>query len=82
VPLLGIRHLRVAGEPVRMGKDGRHVRFRVEHAKQSMQAVAFGWGDRPLPSGVIDVAAELRENTFRERTQIELLVRHVRSHAP
>ena len=57
----------------------RHLKMTVEQGGVRRDAIAFGFGDRPIPEGAADVAFELKENTWNGATSLQLHVRDIRS---
>jgi single-stranded-DNA-specific exonuclease len=77
VPVWALRRIR----PHRVqtvGRDGKHLRllFHTPHGVQD--AIAFGFGDRELPEGEIDIAFQLRRNVFRGEERLQLMVQDLR----
>ncbi len=77
-PTWGVRGVQVAGSPKRVGKDGDHLKFTIVHGGSELEAIAFNMGKTPFPDGAIDVLFQLRENTFRGRTSLEMNVKDLR----
>lgn len=73
-PLLLIRDLKPEG--VRTSRDGKHLLFDVaDKSGNRHQAVFFGAGERRdelMACGMIDVAAELRRNSWKGRVRLQL----------
>lgn len=78
LPLWAMRDVRLRGFPRTVG-GGKHWRFDVQLAAgQVMEAIAFNMGDRPLPEGPFDLAFQLQQNTFRDRTYWQMNVQDFR----
>jgi single-stranded-DNA-specific exonuclease len=78
-PVWAARNLRVVGKPQTVGKG--HVKFRVAGGALIRDCIAFGRGDAPLPAGPLDIAFQLRRDTFQGRSQLMLNVQDVRAAA-
>ena len=76
-PVWAARNLRVVGKPQTVGKG--HVKFRVAGGALIRDCIAFGRGDAPLPAGPLDIAFQLRRDTFQGRSQLMLNVQDVRA---
>ena len=78
-PVWGVRDVRVATTPRRVGKDGDHLKFTVVQGGSQLEAIGFNMGKIDFPDGPIDVLFQLRENTFRGRTSLEMNVKDLRA---
>lgn len=79
-PVYVARAVRVDGSPRVL--NGGHVKFRMAQGGSGLPAIGFGLADRLVPeltgTGLVDVAFNLIENTFRGRTTIQARVVDVR----
>jgi len=82
-PLLVARNLVVAGQPRRMGRDGRHLSFYARDATDSCRVIAFGQGDRAseIEGQKVDLVFVPRINAWRGRQEVELNVKDIKVHA-
>ncbi len=80
-PVWGVRGVQPASPPRRMGEGGRHLRLDIAGGGSVREAVLFGAGDRPLPDGPLDLAFELRRNTWNGQTRLQWLLKDVRAAA-
>jgi single-stranded-DNA-specific exonuclease len=55
-----------------MGSSGKHLRMTLEHEGRRVGAVGFGLGAAPLGSGAVDIAYELRSDTWNGRIRKEI----------
>ena len=78
-PVWGVRRVQAAGAPQRVGRG--HLKFRVAGGSIIREAIAFGRGDTPLPAGALDIAFQLKRDTFQGRTQLVMNVQDVRASA-
>ena len=74
-PVWAVRGVRILS-PRRVGE--RHLKMTVEEGGVRRDAIAFGFGDRDIPEGRVDVAFELKENTWNGTTSLQLQVRDLR----
>jgi single-stranded-DNA-specific exonuclease len=77
-PTWGVRGVRVASVPRRLGKDGNHVKFMAVQGGSQLEAIGFNMGKVEFPEGPIDIVFQLRENTFRGRTSVEMHIKDLR----
>lgn len=75
-PLWGMRGLELAGDPRMVGTG--HLKFALKVNGATVPAICFGWGDRPPPAGKLDVAFQMKLNSFRGTDTLEMEVRAVR----
>jgi single-stranded-DNA-specific exonuclease len=75
-PVWGVEGVTLQGTPRIVGKN--HLRMTVASGGKSMPAIGFGLGERSLPGGAMDLAFELRLNTFGGYCAPELHVRDFR----
>ena len=78
-PLWGLRDVAVSGNPRMVGTG--HVKFALQINGASVPAICFGWGDRPLPAGRLDLAFQMKLNSFRGNDTLEMDVKAIRSSA-
>ena len=69
---LAIRDLRITGSAT-IGRTGEHLRLTVKDAHDNTQTV-FWWqgADRPLPSGIFDLALTVRASDYRGLAEIQV----------
>lgn len=77
-PVWGCRAVRLADEPRRVG-NGQHLKLQFSQGGGRQGAVWFGAGERKLPSGVVDIAFQLRRNDFMGRASVDLHIQDMRS---
>ncbi|MCZ6793565.1 MAG: single-stranded-DNA-specific exonuclease RecJ [Planctomycetota bacterium] len=81
-PVLEARDLEVVGQPRLLGRDGRHISFFVRQNGCALRAVAFGKGDLHREIGGaarISLLFQPTWNVWRERKEIEMLVKEIRT---
>ena len=61
-----------------MGAGGKHLRMNLEHDGRRVNAIGFGLGDAALGRGRVDVAYELRSDTWKGRVRKEIGLRDIR----
>ena len=79
-PVVALRRCRVVTPPRRMGRTGQTASLVLGQGGPTLRAVGFGMGDLAdmlVGINVVDVAAEPVLNTYRGRTNIELILRDV-----
>jgi single-stranded-DNA-specific exonuclease len=62
-----------------IGAGGRHLRMKLEHEGRRVNAIGFGLGQAALGNGRVDVAYELRTDTWNGRIRKELGLLDIRS---
>lgn len=75
-PVFAIKGARLAGTPRIVGD--RHLKFAIKTRRGSVDAIAFGFADQPLPEK-LDVAFVMQENDFMGRRSIQLNVKDFRA---
>jgi single-stranded-DNA-specific exonuclease len=55
-----------------MGSTGKHLRMTLEDGGRRVSAIGFGMGETPLGRGTVDIAYELRSDTWNGRQRREL----------
>lgn len=55
-----------------IGASGKHLRMTLEHEGRKVNAIGFGLGDATLGRGRVDIAYELRTDTWRGRVRKEI----------
>jgi single-stranded-DNA-specific exonuclease len=75
-PVWGVRAVRVVGRPRIVGNG--HLKFVVASGGAERPAIAFNYGDRPLPEGELDLAFQVKKDTYMGRDQVQLVVQDVR----
>ena len=78
-PTWGIRGVELLGPARRVGRNRDHLKMTVGLGGSQMPAMAFQMGDREVPDGPLDLAFQLRENTYMGRTSRVLNIRDFRS---
>jgi single-stranded-DNA-specific exonuclease len=77
-PLFLARKLEVAGEPRRVGNDGRHLKLWLRQGGVALDAIGFGMGQLPIVKGQhLDVTFELERNEYRGQTRPQMNLRGV-----
>jgi single-stranded-DNA-specific exonuclease len=78
-PNWGVRRVRLAAEPRRVGKDQRHLRLVVTQGASQIEAVGFNLGMYEVPPGELDLVFRLRENWYQGRGGVELEICDLRA---
>ena len=60
--------------PLRMGAQQQHARMRIHANERRMEAVWFGCGQAPMPSGRFDLAVTPAINTYNGNRTVQLKV--------
>ena len=71
-PVWAVRGVRLLGTPRTVGQN--HLKFTVLDGNTQLDAIAFNKADRTVPDGPLDIAFQLNANTYRGRTQLQLVV--------
>lgn len=86
-PVFAARGVKVAGSPRIVGK--KHLRFSVSDGKKTVGAIAFnhvesvtGMARRKIPEGLIDIAFQIRKNSFNGAENLELNILDYRKASP
>ncbi|NQU40124.1 MAG: single-stranded-DNA-specific exonuclease RecJ [Lentisphaerae bacterium] len=74
-PVWGARHVQIAGEPRRVGKDGAHLKLLLAAGRTQLDAIGFGLGPYVLPDGPIDILFEIAEDTYRGHGALQLILK-------
>lgn len=81
-PLFAATHLKIAGQPRRIGSKGQHLSFYVKQGDVAIRAVAFGMGehiDRLRQNGrTCSLAFAVKINNWMDNEQLELEVKDVK----
>lgn len=82
-PVFRLSHLRL-DDARRMGKQQEHVKLTLNDHYKLFEAVAFKYGNRPLPfkGKRIDLAVQLDFNTWQGVESVQLLLKDYRSYDP
>jgi single-stranded-DNA-specific exonuclease len=75
-PVWGVRQVRLAGRPRTVGKG--HLKFSVTVGHAVREAIAFNRTEESLPDGPMDLAFQLKQDTYMGREQLTLNVQDVR----
>ncbi len=78
-PHWGVRNVRLAGPPRRVGKDARHLKMTIVQGGSQIEAVGFNLGAYAFPEGEFDVVFQLRENWFNGGGAVELEIADLRA---
>lgn len=82
LPLFAATHLKIAGQPRRIGSKGQHLSFYVKQGDVAIRAVAFGMGehiDRLRQNGrTCSLAFAVKINNWMDNEQLELEVKDVK----
>jgi len=71
-PVFAARKVKITGQPRVMAE--KHLRFNVSDGKETVAAVAFNQAGREIPNGELDVAFQIRKNSFNGSENLELNV--------
>ena len=74
-PVFAVKGARLAGNPRIVGE--RHLKFSIKTQRGSIDAIAFGFAEQPLPE-TLDIAFVMQENDFMGRRSIQLNVKDFR----
>ncbi len=75
-PVWGLRGATVMGRPKVVGE--KHLKFVVASGGVQREAIAFNFSEGQLPDGEMDVAFQLKKDTYMGRQQLVLQVQDVR----
>lgn len=75
-PVWGIQSLHVVGQPRVVGNG--HLKLTLAGGGTQWDAIAFGMGERELPSGPLDVACAVEINHYMGRENVQLNLRDFR----
>lgn len=82
LPLFAATHLKIAGQPRRIGSKGQHLSFYVKQGDVAIRAVAFGMGehiDRLRQNGrTCSLVFAVKINNWMDNEQLELEVKDVK----
>ncbi len=76
-PVWAARGVVVAGRPRIVGQG--HLKFRVAQGGIQRDAIAWQWGGRELPEGPLDIAFQVKKNSYMGRETIDLQIQDVRA---
>ena len=79
-PVWGIRNVIPAARPKIVG--GRHLKLLVASDEHRIEAIGFGMGDREVGDGPLDLAVNVRQNTYMGRNAVELSIKDFRPAVP
>jgi len=77
-PIWGVRNVRLAAPPKRVGRENQHLKMTVAKGGSQLEAIGFNLGPIKPPAGDIDMVFQLNENTFRGRTMLQMNVKDLR----
>ena len=81
-PLFAAGHLKIVGQPRRIGSKGQHLSFYVKQGDVALRAVAFGMGefiDRLKQNGkTCSLAFAVKLNTWQDAENLELEVKDIK----
>jgi single-stranded-DNA-specific exonuclease len=77
VPVWGLKGITIKYTQ-KVGYDKKHLRLMFDTAVGPRDAIGFGFGDRDLPKGPVDLAFQLRTNVFRGEESLQLLLQDLR----
>lgn len=77
-PHWGVRQVRLAAPPRRVGRDERHLKMVVAKGGSQIGAVGFNLGAYQVPDGDLDLVFQLRENWYNGRSSVELEIADMR----
>ncbi|GAE03999.1 single-stranded-DNA-specific exonuclease RecJ [Paenibacillus sp. JCM 10914] len=81
VPKLVVRNVAIK-EAKKIGKEGKHLKLRLQQKREVVDAVAFGWGHLAdvLPVGaIVDVLGELSINEWNGNRKVQLMIQDIRA---
>lgn len=78
-PVFVSRGVELCRPPLRMKNNHLRLTLRQGNGYPELDAVFFGGGETPLPDPPWDVAFTVDRNTFRGRTNLQLIIQDVRS---
>lgn len=81
VPVWGLRNITIT-HTQKVGYDKKHLRLMFDTAVGPRDAIGFGFGDREIPEGPVDLAFQLRINVFRGEESLQLLLQDIRPGSP
>lgn len=76
-PIWMLRNVERVGRPNVVGQN--HLKFSIASDGQTLDAIAFNYPLKNLPDGPLDLAFTLKENTWRNRTTLQLQIKAIRS---
>ena len=77
-PVWGVRNVRLAAPPKRVGRGNQHLKMTVAKGGSQLDAIGFNLGPVEPPAGEMDMVFQLNENTFRGRTMVQMNVKDLR----
>ena len=77
VPVWGIRGVTLA-QTQKVGAGKKHLRVVVNTPLGPRDGIGFGFGEREIPQGPVDLAFQLRTNVFRGEENLQLLLQDIR----
>ncbi|HEY8241092.1 MAG TPA: single-stranded-DNA-specific exonuclease RecJ, partial [Kiritimatiellia bacterium] len=75
-PVWAARSVCVVGRPRPVGQG--HLKFTVASGGVQREAIAFNFGDRVLPDGEMDIAFQMKRDTYQGREKLVLQIQDVR----
>jgi len=75
-PVWGVRGVCMLGKPRTVGQG--HLKFTVGSGGAQREAIAFNFGDRAVPDGAMDVAFQLKKDSYQGREKLVLNVQDLR----
>jgi single-stranded-DNA-specific exonuclease len=75
-PVWAARGVSIAGAPRVVGHG--HLKLTVAQGRLTRDAIGFGLGLVPVPDGPLDIAFQLKRNTYQGRTSIQLSLQDLR----
>ena len=67
-----VRGLALKRRPLRMGRERQHVKFWVNHDRQTCEVVWWNGAEKPWPEGAFDLACAPQINEFNGRVSVQL----------
>lgn len=81
-PVFLARRVEVAGDPRRVGADGKHLKLWLRQDGAAIDAIAFGKGSAPVRKGdQLDLVFEVERNDYKGKSQVQLKIRELAASA-
>jgi single-stranded-DNA-specific exonuclease len=69
-----VRGVSLRRQPIRLGRERKHLKFRVTDGRTTLDAVWWSGADKRWPHGSFDLACVPQINEFNNRTTVQLRV--------
>ena len=77
VPVWGVKRVTLS-QTQKVGAGKKHLRVVVSTPLGNRDGIGFGFGEREIPTGPVDLAFQLRTNVFRGEENLQLLLQDIR----